>query len=252
MRLISLDSVDSTSDELFRRVVRGEGLPIAVVSRVQTAGRGRRGRVWASPEGGLWMSVGAASDGPMGGALALRLGLAICEVLDAAVGVRARVKWPNDVLVDGLKLAGVLCERRVVGDGRVLVVGIGMNVNNDVSATLPDGVAAGAVGLAELRDGPIDVEGLARVILERVEPVMRSAEAELDAEELSGVLDRLHGLDGPVSLRRGDGLVLAGVLAGIAPDGRLALRDADGLVRLVAEGELDDAPGAQSGGELPR
>ncbi len=259
VRLVSLDSVDSTSDELVRRVAGGAALPMAVVSRVQTGGRGRRGRVWASPEGGLWMSVGVASDGPIGGALALRLGLAVCGVVDDVVGgragggdegavggeprARAAVKWPNDVLVDGRKLAGVLCERRVVGDGHVLVVGIGMNVNNDVSASLPGDVASGAIGLASVCGRGVDVSELAAAVLSAVAPVLRSAGAEMDAGEMAGVLDRLHGLDGAIVLRRGDGSALEGELAGIAPDGRLALRTADGMVRLIGEGELVGAAG---------
>jgi BirA family biotin operon repressor/biotin-[acetyl-CoA-carboxylase] ligase len=112
---------------------------LAVVAERQLQGRGQRGRVWQSPPGGLWLS--AAMAWPTGGApltLAAAVGLALQL---EAMGLRPQIKWPNDLLLEGLKLAGLLARLRLAGSRvRWAQVGVGLNGTNPVPA--------GAVGLA--------------------------------------------------------------------------------------------------------
>ena len=115
-----LESVDSTN----RRALKARlALWDSVVAREQTAGRGRRGRYWKSPPGGLYMSVVVENE-PL---LPLRAGLATRDALQLHCPGRIGVKWPNDLLCDGAKLGGVLCE----AEGTRTVAGIGVNLEGD-------------------------------------------------------------------------------------------------------------------------
>jgi len=121
-------SIPSTQDEAHRLGAEGAPGGTVVLAEEQTAGRGRQGRAWYSRAGaGVWMSVLLRPRArPEGGALAIRAGLATAAALAvAAPGVAARLRWPNDVVVAGRKLVGVLPE---AASGRV-VLGIGVNVN---------------------------------------------------------------------------------------------------------------------------
>jgi BirA family biotin operon repressor/biotin-[acetyl-CoA-carboxylase] ligase len=126
------DALDSTSSEAARRVRDGRARHGEVhVARTQTSGRGRQGRVWHSAPGdGLYTTVvWFLDERPSGAAATMAAGLAVLAAVHAAGVARARLDWPNDVEVDGAKLAGVLIEALEVGGGRVaLLVGIGVNV----------------------------------------------------------------------------------------------------------------------------
>jgi len=128
---IVIDEIDSTNREAARRVAAGEAGPFWIAARAQTAGRGRSARSWESPPGGnLYASLAAPFDGPP--AEAARAGfaaaLAVADTIDRfAPGAEVRTKWPNDVLLNGGKAAGILLES-VGGASPVLVVGIGLNL----------------------------------------------------------------------------------------------------------------------------
>nr|MCS5525147.1 biotin--[acetyl-CoA-carboxylase] ligase [Candidatus Poseidoniia archaeon] len=112
-----LESVDSTNRRLLaRRLPRWN----AVVAREQTAGRGRRGRSWESPVGGLYISLVVENDS----LLPLRTGLAARDALQLYCPEHIGLKWPNDLLCAGGKLGGIRCEV----DGELAVAGIGLNL----------------------------------------------------------------------------------------------------------------------------
>lgn len=136
----------------------GQGAPAGtvVIAEEQTAGRGRDGRTWRSPPGGVWLGMLLRPPVPGPGVLSLRIGLVLADVVESVLGVRptslsgprAGLKWPNDVLVDDRKVAGILCEGRWQGDAlQWLGVGIGINVANEIPPELSDR----AVALRELR-----------------------------------------------------------------------------------------------------
>lgn len=133
----------STQDEAKDRAARGAPEGLIVVADRQVAGRGRRGRVWSSPAGGLWFSILLRPVVPPERAptLALVAALDWAETLIAR-GIPAVVKWPNDVWAEGKKIAGILTEMALEPD-RVqwMVLGVGVNVNNRPPA-LPDTAAA--------------------------------------------------------------------------------------------------------------
>ncbi len=149
-RLHSFDTLASTNDEAMRAAREGDPGNLWVVARSQTGGRGRNGRIWASPSGNLHASLlliepSLPKHAPDLGFVA---GVALCQTLRDVLGgdERLRIKWPNDALFDGAKLSGILLEASHMPDGRfVCVIGIGVNC-----AYHPDDLAYPATHLAEI------------------------------------------------------------------------------------------------------
>ena len=132
-RLQVFDSLDSTNEEVRRQAEAGVTEGLAVLAKQQTAGRGRRGRVWDSPPGNLFLSLLLRPHSTPGQAATLSFltAVALLEALDlAAVPGKLTCKWPNDVLVNGAKIAGILLESRTGPDGALgwVTVGIGVNL----------------------------------------------------------------------------------------------------------------------------
>lgn len=153
-RHLRLDATDSTNAEALRRAAAGDSGPLWISADRQTAARGRRGRAWAMPEGNLAASLlMTVPGGP--GAAALRSFAAALALHDALTAVTGRpdrfaLKWPNDVLMDGRKLAGILLESAGAADDVALVIGFGVNL-----AAAPD--------VATLEPGAVPPAALAEV-----------------------------------------------------------------------------------------
>lgn len=121
MEYILLEEVSSTQDYIKERIISGEYNNI-VMTKEQTLGRGRRDREWISPIGGLWFSF----DVPFfNERITIKIGVCVREVLEEAYGVKVLLKWPNDLILNGKKVGGILCEKV---DDRV-IVGVGINTN---------------------------------------------------------------------------------------------------------------------------
>ena len=135
-------------DVIHELAAEGAAPGTAVIAGEQLEGRGSRGRTWHSPIGGLWMSVVFRPPALEGlEVISLRVGLAIAEAVQSRVPKLLQLKWPNDLILEGRKVGGVLCEARWQGDALGWVaVGIGMNVGNRI----PDELGTVAVSLSEL------------------------------------------------------------------------------------------------------
>jgi BirA family biotin operon repressor/biotin-[acetyl-CoA-carboxylase] ligase len=153
--LVCLPEVTSALDEIHRLAAEGAPAGTAVLADRQTAGRGRLGRPWHSPAGqGIWLGYLLRPAAPETGVLALRAGLAVARAAQA-VGARPRLKWPNDVMLDDRKLAGVLCEAKWDrGRPTWVALGIGINVHGPlapelaaVAATLDQAAPVGRIDL---------------------------------------------------------------------------------------------------------
>ena len=130
--LLYFDEVDSTNNVIKREAENGAPHGTLAVADYQSGGKGRRGRVWKSPHGvGIWMSILlrpelTPSSAPM---MTLPAAMAVAEGIRAACGLDTKIKWPNDVVVNGKKVCGILTEAFSCGGGTAVVVGIGINVN---------------------------------------------------------------------------------------------------------------------------
>lgn len=133
--VVCLDTVDSTNEEIKRRALAGAEAGLVVTAEAQTGGKGRRGRSFQSlPGKGLYLSVLLKPNVPLDqvSQLTAWTAVAVCRAIETVCGVRPQIKWPNDVLVDGKKLCGILTEMGVEAETGALgyvVVGMGTNVS---------------------------------------------------------------------------------------------------------------------------
>jgi biotin-[acetyl-CoA-carboxylase] ligase BirA-like protein len=222
LTLVRVGTIDSTNLEARRRIAIGLDTPLAIVAHRQTAGLGRRGRRWESPAGGLWLTAAWPADwlDPM---LGLRCALIVAEAVDPLVDDRARirVKWPNDVMLDGRKLAGVLVESVVGPRRRWAVVGIGVNADlspEDLSADVRPTAATLRQACAE----PVDVPRLERNLLDGLSALLRARRSV--AEDIRTARARLWGIRHDVTVSFADGEAQAAVVAGLSVAGALIVR----------------------------
>ncbi len=164
--------IDSTNDLLLRLGDEGHPEGIAIFAEEQRRGRGRQGRSWFSPAGrGLWFSVLMRPDlSPAGsGRLTAAAGLAVADAVRSASDLPATIKWPNDILIGGRKVAGILLETRSdPGRIRYAVVGIGVNVDLE-SGEFPEDLRGRATSLARESGRPISRPALAARLIEALE-----------------------------------------------------------------------------------
>lgn len=160
--------VASTNDEALALVAQGAGARTVVVADAQLAGRGREGRAFSSPPGGLYASM-LVSAGPLDlpGPVVAAAALAAADAVEAAGGVRALIKWPNDLWVGGRKLAGLLLQTSP-GARPAVVIGVGVNVDR-VPADLPPEVRRTLTALATEAGWPVRIETLLIALLERTD-----------------------------------------------------------------------------------
>ena len=239
--IIDLDSVDSTNLEARRRIADGSLADGAIVTaREQTGGRARRGRSWTSPKGNLyWSRVAFPQPGwpPVWG-LSMVCGLAVLDLARAALPAEVPValKWPNDVLVDGGKLAGILLESGEQ-DGRPWVIsGIGVNL---VSSP-PTGQLYAAADLASKGATAIDrdraVHDLAALFDRRLAAYLTGGLPAIR----TAVVEHLAGIGGPIIARITDDPAddVAGTLRGLDDQCRAQIVTDDGTVRAISAGDL--------------
>ncbi len=234
-RVVVLDLVDSTNAEAFRRAGAGECGPLWIVAREQSAGRGRRGRAWASPPGNLYATLMLTDPAPPAVApqLAFVAGLALHDAVAAAapsLASRLALKWPNDLLCTGRKIAGVLIEGE--GDPVTATVGIGVNCRHHPDATEFPATDVAAEGA--------DVS--ATTLLDRLAEAMERRLHQWNRGlGFRGVrtawLERAAGVGQPVRVRL-SGREIAGRFETIDDSGRLVLRTGPGELEPIAAGDV--------------
>ena len=171
-----LPETDSTNDAL-KRLPRAPHGTALVTSR-QTAGRGRQGKSFASPEGGVYLSVLLRPTAPASELLCLppMVAVAARRAIFDTCGVAAEIKWPNDLVCAGRKLAGILTERVRRDGADCVIVGLGVNCNTD-PASFPPEVRSIAISLRQITGKIVDPNELARNLVRRL--------AEMDAALLT-------------------------------------------------------------------
>lgn len=210
--------IDSTNLKARELAQRGAPEGTLVVAQSQSAGHGRKGRLWHSGSGGLWMSLVLRP--PTIEGLTLMASLAMVRTV-AELGVTARIRWPNDVMVGGRKLAGLLAESLLLGDRvEFVVLGVGLNVNNPIE----EEIRAIAINLHELTGSPQDVERLRLAYLEHFEELYTRHRAQ-GARAYIGDVREVCELSGRrVRIETADG-VAEGLIRGITDAGSLELED---------------------------
>ena len=234
-RVLHEPTVTSTNDLAREAARRGWPDRSVFVADYQTAGRGRHGRTWTAPtRTGLLLSVLLRRRGVAPQVYTMLASVAVCEAIERLLALGPTIKWPNDVMLDDRKAAGVLAEATDDGSEQTVVIGVGINGNLDAGtrADLPN-----ATSLAEEAGVPVHRGELLVLILERLDawlamPVGGLAAAIWPAwdRRLWGRLQRVTVLEGAEAV---EGVVLGG-----AGDGTLWLRTPDGQERRVVAGEI--------------
>jgi len=220
--------VDSTQSEARRLIAAGRADGALVLAAEQSAGHGRFERVWQSPPGNVYMSFVLQPLPPLPAwpQLLMAASLALAETLDALGVADAGLKWPNDVLIDGRKVAGLLAE--VEGD--YLILGIGLNANAPLPPDLPR-----ATSIAAALGRPADVDAALRAFVGRFDRYAIELENGRPLHERWAA--RLVTLGRTVRIRSGDEII-EGTAEGVEPDGALRLRQPGGRVRICHGGEV--------------
>jgi BirA family transcriptional regulator, biotin operon repressor / biotin---[acetyl-CoA-carboxylase] ligase len=248
--LILLESTGSTNDIAARRAQDGAPAGLLVLADHQSAGRGQHGRSWHAAPGTslLFSMLLRPAGGTAPGVIPIRVGTALTRALRAATGLDVRLKWPNDLLLGGGKLGGVLCEAAGAGSSSGYVVaGVGINVRpqeHDWAGARPASVAS----LDEAAAAPHDRGLLLAAVVHAIQPLTVAP-----AEPLSGAeLDALADIDA----LRGRSVVVDNeaptyIAAGVAADGALLLQRGSAVRRVVSGTVRIRAPASHGPRQAP-
>jgi BirA family transcriptional regulator, biotin operon repressor / biotin---[acetyl-CoA-carboxylase] ligase len=246
--IVRLDTVDSTQSVAFALAERGAADRTVVVADRQLAGRGRRGRTWSAPAGTSLLAsilVRPRLPQPLLATLSLTTAVAAAEALRRATGVEARLKWPNDLLVSGRKIAGILLESRMTGraaaggstlngSGIVTIVGVGINLGQ---REFPPDLADGATSVAIETGRAPSREAVLTALLEEFD-VWR---ARLEEKGFEPVRERWRRLSDTLG-RRVTVDDVSGIAVDLDVDGAL-LVDVGGSVKRVLAGAVSSSDG---------
>lgn len=230
----TVENTASTNADLLERAEKGAGEGLWLRAEQQSGGHGRLGRVWESPRGNLYCStiLRLKADDPPAFTLSFVAGLAALKTAnDLLPNANARLKWPNDVLVDGAKLSGILLERR----GDAVVIGIGMNVR--IAPDVPGRAVTSLLAQgAHIALGPADV----------LEPLVTQFAAQVQIWRSDGVGAILADWEANAHIP-GEYLTvkihhhesLTGQYNGLQADGALRLKLLDGTIKIITTGDVD-------------
>ena len=244
-----LTATGSTNADALVKLAAGAPAPFALLAEYQSAGRGRRGRRWASPfASNLYVSVGwrFRVGAPRLEGLSLAVGIVVAEslIVTAGLGDKVKLKWPNDVWVDGRKIAGVLIELSGdLEDACAAVIGIGINGRlGDLAAAE---IEQPWTDLYRETGKTPDRSLLAADLLERLHLMLKV----FPDQGFDGFRERWHKLDGlqgkRVRLSTASG-AMAGLVQGVDGSGALKLLGDDGQTRLFHGGEVSLRPSADA------
>jgi BirA family transcriptional regulator, biotin operon repressor / biotin---[acetyl-CoA-carboxylase] ligase len=243
----------STNDDAWDALAQGAPDGAAVIADAQTRGRGRAGRTWhTTPGKGLALSLvlHLGCDTDVVSTLPLVIGLALVQGLER-LGVTSQLKWPNDVLFVGRKLAGILCERRATASGiDAAVVGVGVNVSQEIADFAPE-IRASAISLALAGFAPITREQIAAEFLNALEPLW-TEHAEGDAGKALAEWSRRATFWGGAIVVRTAAGEEHGIARALDRDGALLVEDAAGALKRIVAGDVHLAAEAVAAPASPR
>lgn len=239
-KAVLLASTLSTQGDVLKLAEQGQAEGAVVIAEEQTGGRGRFGRQWFSPPGkGIWMSVLLRPDLPLQHTpqLTLLTGVAVCRAVRACSGADAGIKWPNDVLIEGRKVCGILLESTVEDhEVRYCIAGIGVDVNFDPE-DYPEDLTTIATSLKMETGQSVDRTKLTAAILTELEQLYF-----LYQKEGFGVISALWealsvSMNREITVTNPHG-VIEGKAIGLDPSGALVVEKRDGEHTLIISGEI--------------
>lgn len=239
--LVCLDTVDSTNTEAERQLAAGGPVPLVILAREQTQGRGRRGRPWHSPAAGNLYSTFVFRPKLEPARMhdfTLWMGLNICELVENFCKITPGLKWPNDLHIGDRKAGGMLTEARIDADEiRDLVFGLGLNLNGRPQ-DLPRDLQRTATSLAEATGAPLDLNRFAAALIGRVLAAYGQFVEGGYRDKFAALWKKYDVLRGrTVSVTQGTRTV-AGTAMGIDNEGSLIVRLNTGKTERFRAGEV--------------
>jgi BirA family biotin operon repressor/biotin-[acetyl-CoA-carboxylase] ligase len=236
-RVFHLETTESTNSYAASILADGIHEGTVVMAEEQTAGRGRSGRIWSSEKGkNLTFSIILRPKVPPAsiGVISLYAALAVAEAIRDITGKPAHCKWPNDVLIDGRKLCGILSETSIEGGMLTsVIVGIGLNVNQ---TEFPPAIQPAPTSLRLAAGKSFDRVGVLSSVLDRLEKRYADLQSQRFAEIIRAWESMAAMMGSEIRVATHDG-VLEGVARGIAEDGGLIVRT-NGTDRKVLAGDI--------------
>jgi len=239
-KIFFVEEVESTNEWATELAQYGTEEGTVALAETQTQGRGRLDRKWVSPKGGLWFSIVLRPKLTVAEAakLVFVAGLAVAEVLDEKYGLKVETKWPNDVLIGGRKVCGILLEMRSVDeDVNFVVVGIGVNVNFRVERSFSAELRESATSIENELGRKVKLDGFFKSLLERLESLYDSY-LEFGFAPILSRWKRHAGFLGHkvvVATREEE---LSGLALDIDDEGALVLKSETGVVKRVFVGDV--------------
>lgn len=233
--------IDSTNSEGERQLAAGRAVPFVVASCRQTAGRGRMGRRWHSPdEGNLYLSfVFRPQLAPSAmQAFTVWSGASICECLATNLDLPVRVKWPNDLLVDGRKVGGILTEARIDADRtRDLILGLGLNLNCRCARWPPE-IRKIATSLRDAAGRTLSLNRVAAQLVTSVNRAYHEFVEDRYRDRFESLWHRYDALSGKLIEYTEKQTLRIGIANGIDPGGGLRVLRSDGSTAILVSGEV--------------
>lgn len=231
-------TVDSTNEEIKRRAVRGAKSGLIIVAESQSGGKGRLGRSWSSEVGeGIYFSFLLKPDMPPSeiSAITLSAGYAVCMALREYTGLDAKIKWPNDVLINNKKVCGILTEMAAQIDMvDYIVVGIGINVNHK---SFPEELSGKATSVYIETGRDTDRNELLREVIKRLDIIMAEFLTGMPESRKNHFKELCITLGRQVTTVHG-GTEIKGTAVDVSCDGDLVIRDDSGKLVYINSGEV--------------
>ena len=239
-RVFFSGEVKSTNDWAKKLANMGAEEGTVAIAQTQTGGRGRLEREWISPKGGLWFSIVFRPDQKASEAakLVFVASLAVAEVLHEKYGLRTETKWPNDVLVKGKKICGILAEMNMKGENiNYVILGVGVNANFSANDVLQELVKTTATSIEDELGRKICLGGLLEALLEKIESIYDSY-LESGFVPLLKRWKRYARFLGHTILVTDQNERLNGLASDVDLEGALILKLEDGTTRRILVGDL--------------
>jgi BirA family transcriptional regulator, biotin operon repressor / biotin---[acetyl-CoA-carboxylase] ligase len=234
-------SIDSTNQGARDQALKGAGEGLVVLADRQSAGKGRRGRTWESPSGvNVYLSVilRPALPPPRAPQIPLFAGVAVARALNGISELPARLKWPNDVLIHGRKVAGILAELEIQGgEIQFIILGVGVNVNWG-KEEIPSPLGETATSLMAEGEREIPRELVAAAILEELEKEYLCFLEEGFSPRLREEWNRLSWVNSKWATIEMPERRLEGKVLGLDTDGALLLLDKEEKTHRLIAGEI--------------
>ncbi len=240
------EDLDSTNSEAERQISLGLNTPFVVIASSQNKGRGRMGRTWHSPQNGnCYLSFAFCPNLPPDrmNSITLWMGVAICQFINDHCQLNAKVKWPNDIIINNKKVGGMLTEARIDSDHtRDLIIGIGINLNSDCS-NWPEELSQRATSLSEVKGSNFSINQFASKLIQCGLKAYADFSSDNCQEEFTKLWQRYDILKGKEVVAEHFEKTITGIANGIDETGALLIKVSSGKVVAVRAGEVSLSKG---------